>query len=327
MIRWIIDNQRYDRRYLENANKGAASADKEPTWSNGAWLVKIGPDGTPGKFLRATEIGLEGDADTFVCFRGGVPVKFKSDDTANAAEGDLFVDTTIQGIRVKSGLQILKEEAMAKSLDQWAAECDQPASGIADLAREFTSHGKKAVVEIHRGVSQHTNGYYNVLTTYTLNLLIGNLDWQGGMIYGAGSYMEAGGSGRPFTLGDHPNKGCEHLRSLGYPEWVMRAILSHASEITGVQPESPVEKTLVACDELAGFVTAASLVRPSKSVLDLEAASVIKRMKDKAFARQVPRDHLIRGAELMGLPLDQHVTNVIGFLRLQADALGLRGTL
>ena len=129
------------------------------------------------------------------------------------------------------------------------------------------------------------------------------------------------------TLGDHPNKGCDHLRSLGYPEWVMRAILSHASEITGVQPESPVEKALVACDELAGFVTAASLVRPSKSVLDLEAKSVIKRMKDKAFARQVPRDHLVRGAELMGLPLEEHVTNVIGFMRVQADALGLRGTL
>jgi putative nucleotidyltransferase with HDIG domain len=129
------------------------------------------------------------------------------------------------------------------------------------------------------------------------------------------------------TLGDHPNKGCEHLRSLGYPEWVTRAILSHASEITGIQPESPVERTLVACDELAGFVTAASLVRPSKSVLDLEASSVIKRMKDKAFARQVPREHLKRGAELMGLPLDQHVTNVILFMREQADALGLRGSL
>jgi putative nucleotidyltransferase with HDIG domain len=129
------------------------------------------------------------------------------------------------------------------------------------------------------------------------------------------------------TLGDHPNKGCEHLRSLGYPEWVTRAILSHASEITGIQPESPVEKTLVACDELAGFVTAASLVRPSKSILDLEASSVIKRMKDKAFARQVPREHLKRGAELMGLPLDQHVTNVILFMREQADTLGLRGSL
>jgi putative nucleotidyltransferase with HDIG domain len=129
------------------------------------------------------------------------------------------------------------------------------------------------------------------------------------------------------TLGDHPNKGCEHLRSLGYPEWVTRAILSHASEITGIQPETPLEKTLVACDEMAGFVTAASLVRPSKSVLDLEAASVIKRMKDKAFARQVPREHLARGAELMGLPLDQHITNVIVFMREKADELGLRGTL
>ena len=129
------------------------------------------------------------------------------------------------------------------------------------------------------------------------------------------------------TLGDHPNKGCEHLRSLGYPDWVMRAILAHASEITGVQPESPLERTLVACDEMAGFVTAASLVRPSKSVLDLEASSVIRRMKDKAFARQVPRDHLKRGAELMNLPLDQHITNVIAFMREKADDLGLRGSL
>ena len=78
---------------------------------------------------------------------------------------------------------------------------------------------------------------------------------------------------------------------------------------------------------MAGFVTAAALVRPSKSVLDLEASSVIKRMKDKAFARQVPRDHLRRGAELMSLPLDQHVANVITFMREKADALGLRGTL
>jgi putative nucleotidyltransferase with HDIG domain len=129
------------------------------------------------------------------------------------------------------------------------------------------------------------------------------------------------------TLGDHPNKGCEHLRSLGYPEWVVRAILSHASEITGVPPDAPVERALVACDELAGFVTAAALVRPSKSILDLEASSVIKRMKDKAFARQVPRDHIRRGAELMGLPLEEHITNVIRFMREQADALGLRGTL
>jgi putative nucleotidyltransferase with HDIG domain len=129
------------------------------------------------------------------------------------------------------------------------------------------------------------------------------------------------------TLGDHPNQGAEIMRAKGYPEWMIRAILSHATEITGVTRDSRLEKTLFACDELAGFITAASLVRPSKSVLDLEASSVKKRMKDKAFARGVKRDDLTAGAELLGLPLEEHITNVIGFMRERADALGLRGTL
>jgi putative nucleotidyltransferase with HDIG domain len=129
------------------------------------------------------------------------------------------------------------------------------------------------------------------------------------------------------TLGDHPNKGAEIMRAKGYPEWMIRAILSHAMEITGVTRDSRLEKTLFACDELAGFITAASLVRPSKSVLDLEASSVKKRMKDKAFARGVKRDDLTAGAELLGLPLEEHITNVIGFMRERADALGLKGTL
>jgi predicted hydrolase (HD superfamily) len=128
------------------------------------------------------------------------------------------------------------------------------------------------------------------------------------------------------TPADHPFRGCDELRRLGYPEWVMRAILSHA-DYSGVTRESLLEKTLYACDEMAGFVTAASLVRPSRSVLDLEASSVIKRMKDKAFARAVPREDLRRGAELLGLPLEEHVTNVITFMRGRADAIGLRGTL
>ena len=128
------------------------------------------------------------------------------------------------------------------------------------------------------------------------------------------------------TAADHPFRGCEELQRRGYPDWVMRAILSHA-QYSGVLRESPLEKSLFACDEMAGFVTAASLVRPSKSVLDLEASSVIKRMKDKAFAKGVSRDDLRQGAEELGLPLDVHVTNVITFLRQRADALGLRGTL
>ena len=128
------------------------------------------------------------------------------------------------------------------------------------------------------------------------------------------------------TPADHPFRGCDELRRRGYPEWVMRAILSHA-QYSGVPRESALEKSLFACDEMAGFVTAAALVRPSRSVLDLEASSVIKRMKDKAFARAVSREDLRQGAEELGLALDAHVSNVITSLREHADALGLRGSL
>ena len=128
------------------------------------------------------------------------------------------------------------------------------------------------------------------------------------------------------TPEDHPFRGCEILREHGYPEWVTRAILSHA-DYSGVPRESRLEKTLWGCDEMAGFVTASSLVRPSRSILDLEPSSVMKRMKDKAFARAVKRDDLKKGAEDLGLPLEQHIGNVIAFMRERADALGLRGTL
>jgi predicted hydrolase (HD superfamily) len=125
---------------------------------------------------------------------------------------------------------------------------------------------------------------------------------------------------------NHPFRGVEILKEKGYPEWATRAILSHA-DYSGVTRDSRLEKTLYACDEMSGFVTAASLVRPSKSILDLEASSVIKRMKDKAFARAVSREDLRRGAEELGLPLDQHIANVIAFMRVRADELGLRGNL
>jgi predicted hydrolase (HD superfamily) len=126
------------------------------------------------------------------------------------------------------------------------------------------------------------------------------------------------------TPEDHPFRGCEELRRLGYPDWVTRAILSHA-DYAGVPRTHRMEKALFACDEMAGFVTAAALVRPSKSVLDLEAASVLKRIKDKAFARAVSRDDLRRGADELGLPFEEHVGNVIRFMRGRADALGLAG--
>jgi putative nucleotidyltransferase with HDIG domain len=128
------------------------------------------------------------------------------------------------------------------------------------------------------------------------------------------------------TLADHPFRGAEILKERGYPDFVIHAVLSHADH-TNTPRETRLEHTLFACDEMAGFVTAAALVRPSKSVLDLEASSVVKRMKDKAFARAVSRDDLRRGAEELGLPLADHITNVIASMREIAAELGLRGSL
>jgi putative nucleotidyltransferase with HDIG domain len=126
------------------------------------------------------------------------------------------------------------------------------------------------------------------------------------------------------SLDIHPYKGVEILQAHGYPEVVTRAILSHA-DYSGVTRDSRLEKSLYACDEMSGFVTAAALVRPSKSVMDLEPGSVKKRMKDKAFAKGVSREDLVRGAEELGLPLETHIANVIESLRERADDLGLRG--
>ena len=128
------------------------------------------------------------------------------------------------------------------------------------------------------------------------------------------------------SLEDHPYRGAEILRERGYPEVLIRAIMSHSDE-TGVVRQSRLEHALFACDELAGFITAAALVRPSKSVLDLEAKSVKKRMKDKAFARGVSRDDLRKGAEDLGLSLDEHITNVITSMRSSAETLELKGSL
>ena len=120
---------------------------------------------------------------------------------------------------------------------------------------------------------------------------------------------------------DHPLKGHEILTEKGWPEDVRRAILGHA-DYTGVPRETLMAKTLFACDELAGFITACSLVRPER-ISSLEAKSVRKRMKDKAFARSVSRDDIARGAEELGVPLDQHIAFCIEAMRSIANELGL----
>jgi len=124
----------------------------------------------------------------------------------------------------------------------------------------------------------------------------------------------------------HPSEGAKILREMGYSEEIVRAILSHA-DYCNVPRQSALEHTLFACDELAGFLTACAYVRPSKSILDLEVDSVKRRMKDKLFAKGVSREDVRKGAEELGVPLEEHIAFCIAALREHADALGLRGTL
>ncbi len=123
---------------------------------------------------------------------------------------------------------------------------------------------------------------------------------------------------------DHPFRGGQILKERGYDEAFRRAILSHA-DYSGVARESRLEKTLFACDELAGFITAAALVKPNKSLAEVEAKSVRKKMKDKAFARSVSREDILKGAQELGVDLEEHIAFCIAAMKGIADQLGLAG--
>jgi predicted hydrolase (HD superfamily) len=127
------------------------------------------------------------------------------------------------------------------------------------------------------------------------------------------------------SLEDHPYKGNEILKQRGWPENIRRAILSHA-EYTGVTRDTPMEKALFACDELAGFITAVALIKPGKSLAEVDVKSVRKRMKDKAFARKVNRDDIINGAAALGVDLDEHIAFCIEAMKPVARELGLDGS-
>jgi predicted hydrolase (HD superfamily) len=127
------------------------------------------------------------------------------------------------------------------------------------------------------------------------------------------------------SLEDHPYKGSEILKDRGYSKEMRRAIMSHA-EYTGVARLSPMEKTLFACDELAGFITSYALVKPGKSLAEVEAPSVRKKMKDKAFARNVHREDIIEGAADLGLDLEEHIAFCIAAMKTIAPELGLDGS-
>jgi tetrathionate reductase subunit A len=192
MIQWIIDNKRYDARYLANANKAAPRPDKEPTWSQAAWLVKIGEDGTPGKYLRGSDLGRRSrrpeqkdgspwEFDAFVVKAGEEYLSFDPNDEKNGVEGELFVDTTVNGIGSSPSCRSSTRASKAKSFEEWCRVAGVRSSDVEEISKEFTSHGKKAVADLHRGVSQHTSGFLQRLAWYTVNALIGNTGWQGGL--------------------------------------------------------------------------------------------------------------------------------------------------
>ncbi len=126
------------------------------------------------------------------------------------------------------------------------------------------------------------------------------------------------------TLEEHPFVGAKVLDGLGYPQWVVDAVLSHSDD-PAYPRETDLEKTLFAVDELTGFISAVALVRPSKAVADVKPSSVRKKMKDRRFAEAVRREDLVEGAEALGIPLDDHIAFVVDAMAANADALGLAG--
>jgi tetrathionate reductase subunit A len=239
MIRWIIENDRHDATFLANANKAAAAATGETSWTNATWLVEI-VDGVPGRLVRAAEIGKaepevqvaeapepRPDAKTgtlteaqlrettdgktytelfMTVMVDGQPTAVDPNDGENAVFGDLFVDATLpDGSRVKSGLQILLEASREHTLAEWAEMAGVREEDVVEVARELTSHGKQASVDIHRGPAQHTNGFYAVFCWMSLNMLLGNWDHKGGLIQDGGTYDTMGRAGL-FDLRAHPGR-------------------------------------------------------------------------------------------------------------------------
>ncbi len=224
MIRWMLENGRFNKAYLALANQAAATAANEPNYTNAAWLVKIGKDGTPGKHLRASEIGLlkattekdkEGKdvtvyvaqdgtkypGDTPVALVGGVPAPINVlDPKAAPVTGDLFFSGKVGDFEVKTGLQILLESAQEHTIAEWAEIAGVKEADIVALATEFTAHGRKAAADIHRGPSQHTNGFYNNNAWYVVNLLIGNFDYAGGTIKLSAYDRKGSKKGQPFPV-------------------------------------------------------------------------------------------------------------------------------
>lgn len=221
IIQWIINKKRYDEKFLKCSNTAAATESNETSWSNASWLVEV-KDGKPGKFARAADYGLkniekrtiedpkdktktiEYEEKFFIAAVEGKPVAFDPNDIEKPVYGDLFIDSELTDkegnkVKVKSVLQILKESSEEKTIEEWCKIAGVDSKDAVEVAFQLTNFGKKAAVDIHRGPAQHTNGFYNVLSWMSINMLIGNFDWAGGMAK-ASTYKYDGSKGGVFNL-------------------------------------------------------------------------------------------------------------------------------
>ncbi|MCL5677196.1 MAG: molybdopterin-dependent oxidoreductase [Firmicutes bacterium] len=183
--RWIVENKRYDERYLTNPGPKAAKAGGEPTWSDAAHLVNLSDPKRPK--LRAKDLGIGTDKQ-YALLENGRPVPHDQ-----AGKGDLEVDATLNGMKVKSAFTLYKERVMEKSLQEYADLCGVDVRTIEQIARDFTSHGKRAVVMSYRGAAMHANGFYALRAINALNFLIGNHDWKGGELSAGARFAELTG--------------------------------------------------------------------------------------------------------------------------------------
>ncbi len=198
MIRWMFENDKINTKFLVNANKAAAKKSNEESWTSATHLITYDKEG-PAKKLRASDLDIGSD-DEFVIVKDGQPIAVNTNDKLNPISGDLFFSGELNGIKVKSELMMVKEYAMSKSLDEWAKEAGLSVKEIVKLVREYTKYGRQAGAEMYRGPVQHTNGYYNGMAVVYLNMLVGNIDYNGGLIKGGGHYHEDGSKGGPFNL-------------------------------------------------------------------------------------------------------------------------------
>ena len=199
MVRWIIENERYDATFLENPNLDAAGEDGETNSTDATHLVRT----DEMVFLKPEDAELaipepeedEEPEPQFVVMAEDGPALH-----SQAEAGQLKVDTRVNGIPVKSVFTLLRERAEEKTLEEYAELAGISADDIVELADELTSHGKKAAVEFYRGPVQHTNGYYTAQALITLNLLLGNIDHKGGLMVGGGHWHEEGDKAGPYNL-------------------------------------------------------------------------------------------------------------------------------